>query len=290
MNVDNACCSSQRIAPFLKWPGGKRWLIPIIKRIVGHELKGTYYEPFVGAGAAFLAIAPEHAILSDINQELITCICTTIDRPTEVIRALKKYSNTETCFYKARASRPRSAIAEAARFIYLNRTCWGGIYRLNHKGQFNVPFGNSGRPILPNINFEACVKLFSRANILCADFEEVMGQAVKGDVIYADPPYTLLQKNNGFIRYNDRLFSWEDQKRLAKVCKSAANKGVFVAVSGLYHKDILGIYPGWWSLRISRKSLISGDSEKRREIFEMLLFNRKPRLSHEELLGGLQRI
>ena len=276
------------INPFLKWPGGKRWLVSMIKEIVALEISdsGFYFEPFLGAGSTFLAISPKRAILSDINQELIDCIETVTIEPTKVMASLKKYSNTKEVYYKARASKPRSKVTAAARFIYLNRTCWGGIYRLNQKGEFNVPFGNSGRSVMTKIVLYACAELFSKASVQCADFDKIIQNATNGDAIYADPPYTLSRKNNGFIRYNDRLFSWDDQVRLSKASKRAKKKGAFVVISGLWHEDILGLYRGWWFIKIPRKTLISRDSEKRREIYEILLLSKKPcgaKYIHKEL-------
>ncbi len=264
-------------SPFLKWPGGKRWLAPLLTPIIRRELKGLYYEPFVGGGAVFFNLKPERAVLSDINAELITALGTVCERTNDVIQKILTFANDKECYYRARSTKPRTAIMAAARFIYLNRTCWGGLYRLNRRGEFNVPFGNSGRPVCPVSAIRSCAGAFKNATLQCSDFGEVMLQAEKGDAIYADPPYSLRGKNNGFLRYNDKLFSWEDQKRLAKVSSRIARRGVFIVISGIWHEDLLSLYPGWWSLRLSRKSLVSGNVKGRRLISELLLFSKKPR-------------
>lgn len=265
------------LSPFLKWPGGKRWLAPLLAPIIRRELRGIYYEPFVGAGAVFLNLAPEKAVLSDINAELITSLMTVCDRTNEVIRKISGFSNNKGCYYRVRSTMPRTAVTAAARFIYLNRTCWGGLYRLNRQGGFNVPFGNSGRPACPVNSIKSCAKAFKNATLQCSNFEEVLLRAEKGDAVYADPPYSLRGKNNGFLRYNDKLFSWEDQKRLAKVSKIVAKRGVFIAVSGIWNEDLFNLYPGWWVLKLPRQSLMSADVKGRRLISELLLFSKKPR-------------
>ncbi len=135
------------VRPFLKWPGGKRWLAPWLAEIIRPELGGSYYEPFLGGGAVFLQLSPATAVLSDLNEDLITTLDTIRNYPERVVHAAWRFTNTKTCYERVRKMGPRTDIGAAARFLYLNRTCWGGIYRLNRKGEFNTPFGNSGRAI-----------------------------------------------------------------------------------------------------------------------------------------------
>ena len=264
--------------PFLKWPGGKRWLTPLLVRIIRRELKRTYFEPFLGAGAVFLSLSPPRAVLSDSNGNLISNLRIIRKHAAAVVKAVHRFSNTKQCYYKIRQMTTRSDISRAARFLYLNRTCWGGIYRLNKAGRFNVPFGNSGRVICETRNVIDVAQLLRRATIKCADFEKVVGKAGEGDVVYADPPYTTRGQNNGFVRYNERLFAWSDQERLASACRHAARRGAFVVVSGLWHPDLLGLYTDWWAIRLSRVSTVSRELGGRREISEALLFSRKPEL------------
>jgi DNA adenine methylase len=180
-----------------------------------------------------------------------------------------------------------SGRAPAARFLYLNRTCWAGIYRLNRQGHFNVPFGKSGRALGFQDNIADVARMFGKATVCACDFEESISLSGPGDVVYADPPYTTKGENNGFVRYNERLFSWRDQVRLSECCRAAKRRGVFVGVSGLCHSDLLSLYRGWWMLRIARKSLVSRKTAGRGEIHEVVLLSRRPSLA---LFDNLCRI
>ena len=265
-----------RMPPFLKWPGGKRWLAPSLRNVLLQELEGTYYEPFLGAGAVFLEIRPQTSVLSDTNQELIQFIAVVRGSPEAVVRAVWRWSNTAECYAAVRNSVPRSDVGRAARFLFLNRTCWGGIYRTNRSGLFNVPFGDSGRRLCSMRHVTEVSAAFSNATLLAQDFESAICCAGKGDVVYADPPYTGKGENNGFIRYNEKLFSWSDQERLAKACRSAKRRGAFVAVSGLQHDELLALYNGWWVLKVSRHSTVSRERSSRQKISEVVVFSRRP--------------
>lgn len=261
---------------FLKWPGGKRWLAPLLTEVIKGELTGQYFEPFLGSGSVFFRFTPRKAYLSDINPDLISCFETVRDKPDDVTHAVWRYSNTRSCYYRVRSLKTRTAVGAAARFIYLNRTCWGGISRFNLRGEFNVPFGNSRRRICSAAVLKACARALKGANVKCVDFEEAMKEAERGDVVYADPPYTIQGKNNGFLRFNDKLFEWEDQERLAAASEKAKRRGVFVVISQVWHEDLLSLYAGWWALKIPRWSLVSREPLKRRTISELLLLNRRP--------------
>jgi len=270
-----------RCPPFLKWPGGKRWLAPLLSHILTPELSKVYFEPFAGAAAVFLELSPREAVLSDTNTLLVETLMTVRERPTEVVERIWKFTNTAECYYSVRASTPRTSLGRAARFIYLNRTCWGGIYRLNHRGDFNVPFGNSGRRLCSQAVVREVARRLELAHLKVSDFEVVISQAKSGDVVYADPPYTTRGENNGFVRYNESLFSWSDQMRLAATSRAAQRRGVFVAISGLFHSDVLSLYPGWWVLRLSRSSRISRERKGRKLIHEALILSRRPKCASE---------
>jgi DNA adenine methylase len=267
----------QRTEPLLKWPGGKRWLAAPLKVVCDAELSGTYIEPFLGGAAMFVELQPRAAILSDINRALIETLRTIRDAGEIVLTAVWRLSNTRDCYVRVRASNPRDPVGAAARFVYLNRTCWGGVYRLNRRGQFNVPFGGSGRVICRRKHFLEFSKLFQNARLECSDFESQMAGARHGDLIYADPPYTTLGENNGFLRYNEGLFSWSDQQRLACAARSAANRGAFVAVSGLWHAGLFTLYRGWWVCKVSRSVCVSRRIASRRRVSEAIFFSRHPK-------------
>jgi len=262
--------------PLLKWPGGKRWLASLLAPTLCRELKGRYIEPFVGGGAMFIAIKPRRALLSDSNRGLISTLRVIRVSHEQVFAIVSRFSNTKSCYLKVRASNPKTRVGNAARFLYLNRTCWGGIQRFNRQGRFNVPFGNSGRIVCRCNQVHEFARLLTHARLEYGDFESRIDSAMKGDVVYADPPYTTIGANNGFIRYNEHLFSWSDQKRLADSANRARQRGVFVVVSGLWHPELLALYKGWWAIRLKRFVCVSRTSSGRRPVFEAVLFSKKP--------------
>lgn len=265
----------ERTQPLLKWPGGKRWLARPLAEIFKTRLRRTYYEPFLGSAAVFIQLRPSSAVLSDLNAQLITTLSTLRASPNDVIKAVWKFSNSRVCYERVRRSVPRSDIGAAARFVFLNRTCWGGIYRLNRRGEFNVPFGNSKRVICRSDHVSALAKSLTDAQLFAGDFEAFMGLAGIGDVCYADPPYTTKGANNGFRRYNERLFSWDDQVRLASVSRAAAGRGAFVVVSAFWHREVLKLYPGWWAAEVCRTVCVGREIASRVPVSEALLFSEK---------------
>ena len=261
-----------QITPFLKWAGGKQWLaqrlIPLIR-----SNAGKYIEPFLGGGAVFFSARPQNAWLSDCNQELVDTYQAIRKNAEAVIRRLRSLSYTEECYYRVRDSRPRSPAGRAARFIYLNRTCWNGLYRVNRDGDFNVPMGSfENEPdFVVADRLRAAKKALQDAKILCQDFEDSCEPAEAGDTVYLDPPYTVAHGENGFLRYNELVFSWEDQERLADSTQRLRRKGCRVIVTNADHPSIIGLYAGFSIMRIVRKSLVAGKVSKRRPVSELLI-------------------
>lgn len=276
----------QLFEPILKWPGGKRWLAPLLHELLKVELENYYYEPFLGGAAMYLAISPMNAVLSDTNEQLIDFYLVCSENAEEVVSRARQFSNQEDVYYRVRDSKPSSSIGKAARFLYLNKTCWGGVFRLNQKGEFNVPFGNSGRRLCKKKSVVASADKLKEATYWCCDFEEAFSDAGKGDVIFADPPYTSRGQFNGFVRYNEKLFSWRDQVRLSESAKSARKRGTFVAVCGSYHRDVLGLYENWWVIETQRASAVSRKLSSRKQVSECVVLSRKPR--HQ--MTGIKRI
>lgn len=262
------------LKPFLKWPGGKRWAAPQIAALVKKYLNGTYYEPFLGGGAVFFSLSPVNAVLSDINEELVNTYLQVKHRPSELIGMVREMPVTASNFRNVRASCPTSDLDRAARTLYLNRTAFGGLYRLNKQGQFNVPFGGGHRT--PEILWtkdliaKASAAL-ARAIVLENDFEPVLRSAKKGDVVYCDPTYTVAHENNGFRRYNERNFSWEDQQRLATAAKKASAKGVVVIISNAFHQSIRALHSGATVKVMQRYSAVAAAPQSRRMVREFLL-------------------
>lgn len=262
----------QGISPFLKWAGGKQWLLPLLKPLIALG-SGRYIEPFLGGGAVFFSTCPKNALLSDSNEDLIATYRTVREDPEAIIRHLRRFSFTEDCYYHIRALEPNSIAGRAARFIYLNHTCWNGLYRVNKKGHFNVPMGSfDSRPdfVLAE-RLRAAGRVLKRTKIRCQDFEETCRQAESGDTIYLDPPYTVTHRNNGFLRYNERIFSWADQERLAKLAKKLKRKGCKIVMTNADHQSIAELYSDFMIKKVSRKSLVAGDTLSRRSVSELLI-------------------
>lgn len=289
---DNSTSVAEKcpLVPFLKWPGGKRWISPLLSIVLGKELVRQYREPFLGAGAVFLQLRPSSAYLSDSNRELVHFLNVAKVWPEEVVRHVWRWTNTRACYERVRSSRPRTDIGKAARFLYLNRTCWGGVYRTNRHGKFNVPFGDSGRGLCSLAHVISVSEAFSQAVIEVRDFEDSIDETSAGDVVYADPPYTAKGEDNGFLRYNETIFQWTDQMRLAASLRRAKRRGVFVTCSGLHHPELFRLYPGWWAVTVPRHSTVSRLSASRRSVREVLILSRKPKALPGDMEVKLQRI
>jgi DNA adenine methylase len=266
--------TKQPVLPFLKWPGGKRWASCRIAALVRERLTGTYYEPFLGGGAVFFRLRPAKAVLSDINPELINTYRIVRNSVEEIVPLLKRMAVNKRNYNRLRRAEPESPIQRAVRFLYLNRTAFGGIYRLNLRGEFNVPYGGGERK--PNILWERpllknAADALATADIRVTDFEAMIDLAKAGDVVYCDPTYTVAHDNNGFIRYNEKNFSWADQHRLACSAHRASQRGVGVIISNANHRTIRKLYPGARILVAERPSLVSCDVSKRRSVEELFI-------------------
>lgn len=260
--------------PFLKWAGGKRWFIKNYNDLLplNNEFN-KYVEPFLGGGSMFFYLEPEDAILNDINSDLINTYEQIKINHLYIEKELKKLHNlhNRSLYYEIRDSRPTDALQKAIRFIYLNRTCWNGLYRVNRKNEFNVPIGSKDSVILENDNFENVSQKLKKAIFFAEDFEIIIEKAKKNDFIFIDPPYTVKHNKNGFIKYNETLFSWEDQIRLRNSVEKATKKGVKVLVLNANHDSIKDLYFGLGELiNVSRASVISGNKENR-GIYEELV-------------------
>lgn len=279
MVEDTAC--TDRIAhaaeapaqAFLKWPGGKRWLTSRLVPVIRAFLKGQYIEPFLGGGAAFFALRPAKTLLSDINDDLINSYVQVRDNPEALERLLRAIPVDKQTYYQIRAQNPSIRLERAARFLYLNRTAFGGMYRLNRDGLFNVPYGGGERT--PEILWRTGLlskasHALKKAKIQSSDFECIIDQAVAGDVVYCDPTYTVAHNKNAFVRYNERNFSWTDQNRLATAAKRACARGVFVIISNAAHESISKLYWPFRPLLLERPSLLSPHQKARGYVDEYL--------------------
>ena len=262
--------SIQRNPPILKWPGGKRFLADEIVSRFPRDF-GTYYEPFFGGGAVYFSTLPKRAVIADTNAELINFYRVVCDSPDDLIRILRGWKNSSEDYYRIRDYRPRTEIRRAARFLYLTRLSFNGIHRVNLRGEFNVPYGQKTHfPVMDEDQIWSASAAISSATILHCDFAEATRTANTGDLIYFDPPYTVAHANNGFVKYNERIFSWEDQQRLAILSSALAAKGCTVLISNADHPSVRALYAGAECVTLSRHSVISAAAEYRREITECL--------------------
>lgn len=273
--------SKLNISPFLKWAGGKRQLLPEIRKHIPQNIN-TYYEPFVGAGAVFLDLQFNNVVINDINSELINCYNVIKNNPEELIKELSKFKNSEEEFYKIRSwdreedYNKRSSAEKAARTIYLNKTCFNGLYRVNSKGFFNVPYGKYKNPSFVDAdNIRNLSKYFKSANItfLNKDFSAIVEDAKEGDFIYFDPPYYPLNKTSSFTSYSKDGFSQEDQIRLKKEIDALTGRGVKVLMSNSCCDFIKDLYVGYKIIEIEANRNINALGSKRTPVKEVLIKN-----------------
>jgi DNA adenine methylase len=267
--------TSQRVcnaSPFLKWAGGKTQLLPVILQHVPFHFD-TYIEPFLGGGALFFELQPRKAVLADSNAELINCYTMVRDRVEDIIAELSSYSYSEEFYYELRSQEPQDPILRAARLIYLNRTCYNGLYRVNKKGQFNVPFGKYHNPVICDTErLRAASAALQHAELYCSDYREALRNFAKpGDFIYIDPPYHPVSQYSDFKRYTAEFFYEEDQLTLAQKVKELAEQGSYVLVSNSYCDFILNIYRDFQIIEVSAKRNINKDPQKRGDVKEVLV-------------------
>lgn len=261
------------MAPFLKWAGGKRWLFDksFIDQLPTHR---RYIEPFLGGGAGFFALKPPSALLSDVNGELISLYEVIRDDHVTLIEALNLHQNRHSSdyYYDVRGGEPTDKIERAARMLYLNRTCYNGLYRLNKLGKFNVPIGTKTSVMLPTDDFTATAALLARATLRTCDFAQTIAEASEGDLVFVDPPYTVKHDNNGFVKYNEHIFSWNDQERLKNAITAASDRGASIIVTNANHESVRELYSGLGnSSVVDRASVISGKSTGRSAVSELLV-------------------
>lgn len=259
--------------PFLKWAGGKRWLLDKRYDLVDIRFD-RFIEPFLGSGAVFFRLAPERAVLCDQNSNLIETYRAIKEEWVKVVEHLKRHhrNHNKEYYYKIRNQKPRSKAGRAAKFIYLNRTCWNGLYRVNSKGEFNVPIGTKKNVILESDNFELSSKILSKAELIDDDFQNVISLAGSGDFVFVDPPYTVKHNNNGFLKYNEKLFTWEDQVRLKNCVIEAVDRGAKVLVTNAYTDCLKELYHGVGEIiNLNRASVISGKAGARGRYDEMVV-------------------
>jgi DNA adenine methylase len=267
--------NQNKVLPFLKWAGGKRWFTSAASDLFPTEYN-RYIEPFLGSAAVFFHLSPKQAILSDLNPDLINIYQVIRDSWQDLEDILKHHhkKHSKEYYYQVRAEKYKNKIKQAAQFLYLNRTCWNGLYRVNLKGEFNVPIGTKTSVLLNTDNFEKISQLLQKIELECCDFENTINSARRDDFLFIDPPYTIKHNNNGFIKYNESIFSWKDQERLRDSIFSASTRGVKILMTNAYHDSIKELYQGFGEqIKLDRASIISGKSSARGRYEEIVVRN-----------------
>lgn len=262
------------IKPFLRWAGGKAWFHSHLENLLHGVEFDNYYEPFLGGGSIFFSLEADNAVLSDANQELIDTYIAVRDNPDEVILAIEGYENTKEFYYRLRENIPDAPSEKAARFIYLNHTSFNGLYRVNKRGLYNVPYGQRTHVIIDAASIRNASDALQNIQLSAGDFESGIECIRKGTLVFLDPPYTVSHNNNGFIEYNQNIFSIEDQRRLARFIKQVEDRGAYFILTNAAHDAIREIFQKCGrSFTVERQSLIGGKNAKRGLTEELVFTN-----------------
>lgn len=262
-----------RARPFLKWAGGKSQLLPEILRRLPDRFN-RYYEPFLGGGAVFFALQPEKATLSDINHELIATYQAIRNDVEGVIHRLRRQPNAEEHFYRLRSQKHHrlSRPAQAARTIYLNRTCYNGLYRVNKRGEFNVPFGRYRNPrICDADNLRRVAATLRRSDVRRSNVFDLHRRARRNDLVYFDPPYDPVSATASFTSYTEFSFGRDEQAHLAELFRRLAERGVHVLLSNSDTPFIRSLYRGFRIERVRARRAINSAANKRGPVNELLI-------------------
>ena len=269
------------IKPFLKWAGGKRYLESEIKKRVPRSTH--YHEPFLGGGAILFSLQPKKATVNDINEDVINVYNVIKENVDKLIMVLSRHKNESGYFYKIRALdrderkfSQLSDVEKAARIIYLNKTCFNGLFRVNNQGQFNAPFGRYKNPNFINAPVLRAVSKYLNDNnvtILSKTFEKLLSQIKKGSFVYLDPPYDPVSETASFTGYNLYGFDREDQKRLKEFCDKLNKKGVKFLLSNSATDFIKDLYKNYHIDLVKAPRNINCDGTKRGKVDEVLVRN-----------------
>jgi DNA adenine methylase len=261
--------------PFLRWAGSKRKLLP---KLLPYWTAGydRYVEPFAGSAALFYAIRPQRALLSDINPDLIQALAVIRDNPVAVYREARTYPATSNAFYRLRAVDPSvlNPVERAARFLFLNRFCFNGLYRTDRNGRFNVPFAAQKTGDLPpRDQFLTAAAMLKPCTIKCGDFERVLRSAVRaGDFVYLDPPYAVGNRRV-FRQYGADTFGLSDLQRLKAVLEMIEGRGAHFVLSYAYCREAKSTFKSWPFRRVYTHRNISGFAKHRRRAAELIVTN-----------------
>jgi DNA adenine methylase len=264
--------------PVLKWAGGKAKLVDSICALLPDKID-TYFEPFVGGAAVFFALARQgrcrQAVLSDRNPELVNVYQALQADVDGVIAALRRWRYDEDIYYRLRDKKPRTSVQQAARTIYLNKTGYNGLYRVNRSGEFNVPFGRHTNPtICDETNLRLVAECLGGVTLKVCDFEVICKRAKMGDAVYLDPPYMPLSDTAYFTSYDKHPFGLEEHKRLASVFADLAAKNVVAVLSNSDTPVTQDLYKNWSFKLLQVPRAINSRASNRGPVSELLVTNR----------------
>lgn len=258
--------------PFLRWPGGKRWFVQHYSNLLPQTFN-IYHEPFLGSGAVFFHLNPKQSIISDVNEWLMDTYRAIQSNYILVEEYLAQYQalHCKDFYYSSRNAKHTTLHKRAAQFIYLNRACWNGLFRVNRKGEFNVPIGT--RSNISRVDELKCInESLSGAYISSECFTRSIKDVASGDFVFVDPPYTVKHNNNGFIKYNETLFSWNDQVMLRDLLYDAHIKGAKILLLNANHESVISLYEGFGSLHeLNRNSMLAASSTFRGKTTEIAI-------------------
>jgi len=270
------------ISPIVKWVGGKRQLLPEIMPLINKKCS-TYVEPFVGGGAVFFELQPKKAIINDYNSELVNVYTVVRDHSEELIEELEKHNrnNNGEYFYMIRALdrsevyHTMSDTEKAARIIYLNKTCYNGLYRVNSAGQFNSPYGKYKNPNIVNEDSIRVMSMYLQSNkitIKQGDYKEVLRGLRRGAFVYLDPPYMPISLSSSFTGYTENGFSYAQQVTLKEECDKLRKRGISFLQSNSDCPEIRDLYKEYEIRTVQAKRRINSKGNKRGEINEVLIY------------------
>jgi DNA adenine methylase len=270
---------TENIKPIIRWAGGKNWLTKSIDDYLPTNFY-NYYEPFLGGGAIYFHLKSHKRIsgnsyLSDINSNLINTYKQVKSNLELLLEDLTKHKNNKEYYYNIRSIEFSDAIEKASKFLYLNRTSFNGIYRENLKGKYNVPYGFKTYKQLFDIeNLAKASKLLKGTYLSVNEFKTRLNKPIEGDLVFIDPPYTVAHSHNGFVKYNQKIFRWEDQEALHRTIDTLTERGVFVILTNAFHESISKLYSKSLNqTEISRTSQVGGKGAQRGEVKEYIFTN-----------------
>lgn len=262
------------IRPFLRWAGSKRKLLKHLIPFIPKNY-GRYFEPFLGGGALFFFLQPQAAEVSDASEPLIRTYRAVKKHHEDILGILTPLRPNRETFELFKRQSAGDMIDDAARFIFLNKACWNGLYRVNSKGIFNVPYGAPKTDfVIDEGNFIRCSKQLRRRSIRIRrqDFSEIENRVNSGDFVFLDPPYVTGHNMNGFVDWNESLFSWRDQIRLAGMAARLAARGANVLVTNAAHPSVEALYDGFGKSEFQRHSTLASNASKRGKTSEAIFF------------------